>query len=755
LDHLDKNTDEITQRVKQFGWHDTFVLVLGFGGQNPEVVTQVVEAALEVNPGLTARCLRMAELEDRSALLDKFVRAQEAMLRDPAAGVWAYRNASAALAEYGRGSARAVLWEIVTDRGAPDDARRFAIEELARLPGQVRFEAITDKLREEFRVSLGQVFEEPASEPVQRAAINAVVQVKLNQLAEFLTDLVREGEWPLRKAAWEALGKLGQTRTPRLRQTYTTACEERLESLETELYAETVTDCMSELNRERVAILQQIADPSKLELLLQRRFAYIPKGWSWSNWDDSVAKTLTELACEVSPNLVAATGSHCDTAWKILAEQETDIPRWTEVFEAANAPVSSPLSGLDCLAAAHRLVAVAKDVPEDWLRRQLESVLAEVESSENFAETCPALWLSALAQIVGQSEMESLFEPLDRLIRELIGRVCSRDEVEAFCNLCVALSKLDSKAVDRILAVAFCIFWTEREHEMHHPALFPWSFSGSNFSLTDADYEALLLSGELNEARAAVYRLQGYGSGISRLAERGSSPTKLSTEALERLVRLARDETNFVWQDSIAKAAVKCHAVGLLPWLLETGRRSEFLERTYNLFATTHGKIEECYLADSLRSIGYLTRFTLDQNNQAESAEDPPPRQPAVDAIAELRERHAELERQLAAGEEPHRSIIRGLTVALGYLGEWEPILTHLGPGEPWQHEAAKNVFEHWVPGPVEVISPRDPEGEHERAAQWIADRLSDANLGLSPDVRTTYAEILEQLEEKLGRHVR
>ena len=123
--------------------------------------------------------------------------------------------------------------------------------------------------------------------------------------------------------------------------------------------------------------------------------------------------------------------------------------------------------------------------------------------------------------------------------------------------------------------------------------------------------------------------------------------------------------------------------------------------------------------------------------------------------MVDLRQRYTKLQRQLAAGEEPHSSIIHGLTVALGYLGEWEPILIHLVPGKPWRHEAAKNVFEHWVPGPVEVIKPRDPDQEPERAAQWIAGRLGDSDLNLSREVRTTYAEILEQLEEKLGRHVR
>jgi len=75
-----------------------------------------------------------------------------------------------------------------------------------------------------------------------------------------------------------------------------------------------------------------------------------------------------------------------------------------------------------------------------------------------------------------------------------------------------------------------------------------------------------------------------------------------------------------------------------------------------------------------------------------------------------------------------HRSIVVGCTTALGYLGEWEPILTHLGPGEPWMHDAAGNVFEHWVSKDL---------SERERAARWIAHRLR-THRDLAPEVRST-----------------
>ena len=96
-----------------------------------------------------------------------------------------------------------------------------------------------------------------------------------------------------------------------------------------------------------------------------------------------------------------------------------------------------------------------------------------------------------------------------------------------------------------------------------------------------------------------------------------------------------------------------------------------------------------------------------------------------------------------------HRSIVAGLTTALGYLGDWEPILTHLSPGEPWLHRAGVNVFDKWVPGPLAA----EPANEQERAARWILRRLRD-NPNLPAQVRSTLNQIKDRLEIKLGRHI-
>lgn len=85
------------------------------------------------------------------------------------------------------------------------------------------------------------------------------------------------------------------------------------------------------------------------------------------------------------------------------------------------------------------------------------------------------------------------------------------------------------------------------------------------------------------------------------------------------------------------------------------------------------------------------------------------------------------------------------LTTALGYLGRWEPLLQHLGPGEPWMHAAAHNVFWHWIPNPPEGAS------ERERAPAWIQARLTDPNL--TPAVRDTLGQLRETLAQSLGHY--
>jgi hypothetical protein len=167
--------------------------------------------------------------------------------------------------------------------------------------------------------------------------------------------------------------------------------------------------------------------------------------------------------------------------------------------------------------------------------------------------------------------------------------------------------------------------------------------------------------------------------------------------------------------------------------MIRTAESLDISESGDTLFDDTYGVIEKSSISYHLPCIGYLARSLLDQGNNAEG-------QAGVDYLRR---------RLQAQTPDTNRDASFALATGLGLLGEWEPILTHLGPGEPWVHDTAQNVFRHWVPGPLA----EDPQSEAERAACWIARRLWFRG-DLAPDVRSTLETILDSLERTLGRRI-
>jgi hypothetical protein len=211
------------------------------------------------------------------------------------------------------------------------------------------------------------------------------------------------------------------------------------------------------------------------------------------------------------------------------------------------------------------------------------------------------------------------------------------------------------------------------------------------------------------------------------VAEPPGSPIELNKRSLESLLGIAKFENDLFWQRKIAVMAVKTGITALLPQLLVWARQPMLAGEGETISHNMYGPIHERCLSGVLRAIGFLARRLLDSDQPAAAGE----------AVALLHAYGATL-----AEEEDH-SIVMGCTTALGYLGEWEPILTHLGPGEAWMHEAARNVFRHWV---------SKDRSERERAARWIARRLERHDL--APEVRSTLGELQERLEREIGYHM-
>ncbi|MBC8112986.1 MAG: hypothetical protein H7062_01285, partial [Candidatus Saccharimonas sp.] len=655
------------------------------------------------------------------------------------------------------------------------------LEQLAGLPGLVRMEAVAGRLRQEFVERLTVVFNESAPTKVQQAAIGAIRNVELKDLSGYLIDLVTTGDWPLRRAAWQACEQLGLQRTPGQRKTYVRACADQLDAVEQALYAETVVDRMRELNDGRLAILEQLATPDNLSLLLRQRFAFVVERWS-RRWNERVATLLDGCVSQhaIATNVEPA----AQVAWSVLRDEPADdsvaIGHWLAMFVGDDELAS--------LAAAHRLVKCAKNVQVEEIRKLLERGTA-FQAVTQPGETAPkeggdsgakseksqtgspcyawgrtGLFWSALALIVAATEDKSLVEPLDQLLRAWINRVTGREQVEAFANLITALHKFDAHRGNRMAAVASMVFESQRLDDTYAGQC-PWRLLSESISLDWEDYEALLSAGD-SDARAAVFRLNAYGGGITFVANRNISPVQLSEDAQQRFRERAEAEQDFAAQRLFANAIVECHAVTLLDWLVETATAPELAERGEPDFHFAYGLFVERYLAAFLRSIGYLTRRLFDDQQTAAA-------QPGIEALR--RHQAAWLPvtddsmpspqtptptADSEPGAGPHRSIIIGLVTALGYLGDWEPLLTQLGSGEPWLHEAAQNVFKHWVPGPLsgsrgeletDLTAPT-ADGERERAALWMVQRLRRTDL--PAEARSTLLTIKADLEQKLGRHI-
>ena len=251
--------------------------------------------------------------------------------------------------------------------------------------------------------------------------------------------------------------------------------------------------------------------------------------------------------------------------------------------------------------------------------------------------------------------------------------------------------------------------------------------------LRDEDLQILVAAGG-NDARTAVFYLCSRGAYILRDCGKNEHPAALDTMAIQQLQNLAKNEQDPHWQYVFANASVKANAVELISWLIHIAQMPEMVKNQETTFNSQYGIIKELFLAKILSAIGYLARVLLDKKRMDEAT---PP-------VAFLRERYAALQ----SDEEP--SIIYGLIIGLGYLGDWEPILTHLAAGKLWMHKAAQNAIKFWVPTPLNKASVKK---QREEAAIWIARRLRDRS-DLSPQGRTTLERIKDGLETQLGRRI-
>lgn len=770
LPELEKNQAEITRRVTDFGWHDSLLLLLGFGGEHIDVVSRLVQTALRVNARLTARCLRMAELEEE-LLLRLFVDAQSAVLASSSAGVWSYKLAASALAEYGRGKARQGLWRIVTDQTSPELARCVCIGQLAELPAQVRFESIAAKLRTEFVTEVPRIIDANATISVQVASIEAIARLNLFELQSYLIDFLFSDEWILCRAARNACNRLKLSLTPRQQAAYQAACKRRLRQLEEELYAEARLERIHALTDERMEIVEALATSDNVLVLLRRRFAFVVD--RNNAWDDRIGEWIDRAAVEVmggpilTNSMKLSTGAEKKQAC-VLADALSILRSKGNGWNVATLLrlVVEHKEELTTLAAGHVLVKAATRLSVDglmWLIAEVGEKLADdvreraQESALCKEGTIPgdgsrseewlrrAYWLmSVVAKIVvaGAFSQHRVIVALQSLLTKLMTTEVNIP-ADAVANTLYAINQISPSDGPKTALIVSYVLSNQR-----------WDQTLPNrFPLVLTEYYATvrsaigLLQGDGLSVRAGLYRLQAEGGAVLFVGGKSEVSLDADSPVFMRMAALGMSEIDPRGQFQLVRAAAAVRAVNILPGILQLSDERRMFELVVENWSPDFGRIEERMIADVYRAIGYLAREVLDRVGKTPAA---------ADAARELQSRLADWSKTKrivdadADAEDAstiNRSILVGLITGLAYLGEWKPILKNLRAGERWVHIAALNAFEFWVPGPLAAR----PSEEYQEAAIWITRHLEKDDL--APEVRSTLYEIKARLERKLGHH--
>lgn len=549
---------------------------------------------------------------------------------------------------------------------------------------------------------LGKIFKQKAPVEVQTAAISVMVRMGRNNkdfenLKPYLETLLDRADWEIKKAAWQAFVDLGLEIDAEQKANYAQACFAQLDKTKEKLYRESVTDQMDNYISECKMILKQIAVVENLSLLLRHRF---------NIGLQSDVREMIDLIAESKEEPGPETRQALNILRELDSDGDTEIDRLLLILKNEDDSLAA--------AAGHRLEKLGKKVSA----RKLE---------ELFFPTLPLDRLNVVAHLAKISNNKSQAKQIEQLVRIHIKTVSGHQARESISGIIFSLLELERNQGNRLGLVADSIFWTE--HHSAEPGYFPWTKVFDRLFPVTEDYQVLLEEGGDN-AHAAVHWLFSK-SVISLVGARTISPIRLGDKSLKQFKKLAELEKSLLWQHYFVGAAVKIHATELLPWLISLSKNPELIDCQMHYSHERFGEFNDCYLATVYRSIGYLAQVLAKEGKDAEFA------------IVHLENQFNSITPNTS------RNVIVGLATALGYLGKWEPILSHLNPPvkarpELWMHEAAENIFRYWIPGTSESGK------EKGRAGRWIGNHLRK-NPVLAPEVRSVLEHIKEIIELELG----
>lgn len=683
---------ELSRKILRHNWWDTFVILLGFTDSSSDVVLAIIQESLEKDPLLTARLLLVCEGINAN-VVKAFTSEQEAILSDNNAPSHLHEVSASALAEYGKGPARSVLFGLVSDVSVRETVRRTILSKLVKIAKQPRFKHEKLDLRVRLRECLENIIQDELHTELRVLAVRCVAILKLPEMGAILSAILNNSPRPVRLAAWEVCRELGITLTASQDQNFQQLCLEMLSEADNELRHTHEPGDIARLNRDRIGILKALATPEHVAVLLQHRFGL------------GILDDVNNILHELIKSDVQSVESERE-AWLILRHDSVnlsdDVSEWLVAFRSTNDLVAA--------AGAHRLCAVAEEIPTHELKQLLDGG----SSYDRIA---------AAAAIIDSSGNRELDDALETFLASQLSVIKGHDRVSSFALVALAFVRLAGRRGHRFLARAISYLF---DNSGTASALYPLRIMHDRVFLQPDDYE-ILLAGDHDSVKAGIYNLQ---RGCSELmtCSVNRSPTRLTETALASLVSAVKQETEARWQGFSARAICECEATVLLPWLVEMAQKRQLADREVEWYLPDIGQFTELHRANIIRSIGYMSRIAMDRGDWAD----------AETATEFLRR----LETEMIPGTDSR--IVNSVATALAFLGEWQPIFNALRPGEPWMFTAASNLFRHWIQEP--------PGGVRQRyeAALWIARHLQGKS-DLDPEVASALLDVKSDIEKSLG----
>ncbi|MFK0187929.1 hypothetical protein ACIQV1_27400 [Streptomyces rubiginosohelvolus] len=680
----------VEDRILSFSWRDAAVLLVANPDTATTTVAAVLKSAVQASPWYGALLLQ-AVPNTRSAEFAEshrsFLQAQRDVLQSASSGRPAWQQSAYALAKYGDSEAIEVLGDVACSGGQEEAV-------VAALDGLVM---MSQWFVPHAKDALGQVLQQlleadtRAPDAVQVRALRSIRTVGLTSLTGYAwSHVAAVRPWAVIHEAWNALGDLKVLPSQKLRAVYAEACKSRLEEVDGSLAQTAATAEASRLNEERMGLLKFCASQGDVSVLLRYRFrAGLAENSAWQRMLDEAAAFRLESS---DPDLVAQSllqpGS--PDVWRDQLAVQGD--RWAAVI------------------AAHRLLASGEVVGASLLRS-----ISAPPDAERLGLVAAFVHCLQPSDVSG---LEALIEPY---LVDLDARM-----VEPLSSLVSAARALDDQAG---LRLAVRVNEALIRHGLEEQAVhWPWCTTWRRVLPMRAETGRFLEEKSLDSDTLRCLM----GSVDVLLDAPGFKPVSLSEDMRRKLRDLEPPSPDGVEALEYVLIASSAGLYESLDFVQRVATSKRNLQQVITHSHGIHGRVEVSLAAHAVSAVGFLGQLAR-RMDAGRSEED------VLDSLQQM----------LSSRNEYHHSVQRARCIALGYWGEWRPLLsTLLWVQDPILERAAVNVVSHWIP------QPSDGAAElHVEIAQWISRRLQDGTK-LQASTRAVLTEIREGIQNTLRRYV-